>query len=585
MLLLTGKALQNSKTYNKGYKTYLKKLAKYGIAISKDTFTHLWDTDAFLEEVATKFLKEGEDSRTLFLSWDKVANAALEELYFDTIIHYMRVAIFSEDLVLPEEFRKITKYSKLTVIEPISKREAKKELRNLLYKNISYDIDTLEMILKYSSLLDIDIDITKVKNKELEIKLLIEKDIIPSNAEQFFRKILYPNLLIKNKFSISRIKEITPSLKDQVLTDIGLEKLSEDFYRFKPLFLALKDKFSRDVNKIRRLAVKNHKPKVIPDYLQLTSKELSEDNFLKIIKKMDTSYLLKLYRAFKIREENPVILQYRIRNGATWVKTNRKNYKNIDKITFIFEEIKNRVLEKIEEYDYIYMPKNLDIALPQSGKNFVFDYPVGTKLKIESSKELITGIYWENLPKERVDLDFSMINTNVKIGWNGEFRRDSILFSGDITSAPKGATELFFIPSLYKEDFYFLKVNTFTKNTTPVNFKFFFGSKKMKADTINKESMSSIKNIHTVLSLKTDPTMHQANLGFLMKDCFIFTNENSVRHISNLVSEDLVDFAKKSITSYLMFSDIIPKEKITHNRKKKGDILYLDNRTDILKVV
>ena len=59
---------------------------------------------------------------------------------------------------------------------------------------------------------------------------------------------------------------------------------------------------------------------------------------------------------------------------------------------------------------------------------------------------MIVGIYWENQGR-MIDLDFSMISAYSKTGWDADYRSDGgdILFSGDITSAPKGATELFYV--------------------------------------------------------------------------------------------------------------------------------------------
>ena len=60
---------------------------------------------------------------------------------------------------------------------------------------------------------------------------------------------------------------------------------------------------------------------------------------------------------------------------------------------------------------------------------------------------MIFGIHWDNIDSHRIDLDLSIISTDGKIGWDSAYRNDdrSILFSGDITDAHKGATELFYI--------------------------------------------------------------------------------------------------------------------------------------------
>ena len=62
---------------------------------------------------------------------------------------------------------------------------------------------------------------------------------------------------------------------------------------------------------------------------------------------------------------------------------------------------------------------------------------------------MIAGVHWEDVKRNTIDLDLSLINCHEgKIGWNASYRstEKSVLFSGDITSAPKpkGASEFFY---------------------------------------------------------------------------------------------------------------------------------------------
>jgi hypothetical protein len=135
MFLLTTKALQDPKKNNEGYEAYLKKLAKYNIVISKGTFTHLWDMDIFLKEISTKILEEEK------------------------------------------------------TIDPISKSEAKEELKKLLSENV-LDKKTVGLILEYSFLLDFNIRLPEVKDSEKFLQNLLEY-IIENRFYHLFRRIKY----------------------------------------------------------------------------------------------------------------------------------------------------------------------------------------------------------------------------------------------------------------------------------------------------------------------------------------------------------------------------------------------------------
>jgi len=109
-------------------------------------------------------------------------------------------------------------------------------------------------------------DIEIVKNKEAKMIICKQRNLKPSNPVEFLRYLIYLStentLLIKNSKSIYEITESKFNLSG-TLNDSDIEKLSSIFLRFKPLFLAFKKAHKKNrkiINKMRRLAVKNHKP-------------------------------------------------------------------------------------------------------------------------------------------------------------------------------------------------------------------------------------------------------------------------------------------------------------------------------------
>lgn len=84
------------------------------------------------------------------------------------------------------------------------------------------------------------------------------------------------------------------------------------------------------------------------------------------------------------------------------------------------------------------MSQDVHLALPASEKMFIGNLPYGSSI---TQKEAITvGIYWRNEWGAR-DLDLSALALG-KVGWNAAYNAPGVTYSGDITNAPDGATEL-----------------------------------------------------------------------------------------------------------------------------------------------
>ena len=157
--------------------------------------------------------------------------------------------------------------------------------------------------------------------------------------------------------------------------------------------------------------------------------------------------------------------------------------------------------------------------------------PYGTKIILpEDAKALCIGGHWFNTNK-RIDLDFHLNSLNQSFGWNSNFRDDNnnILYSGDMTNAPKplGAAEVFRISNTkHIKDAYFLSVIGFnTNNNDEVPFDLiitkdiidlcYFKSK-------NYEFVSAVINPENAISPKINLTLHSKEelIGFYYKNTF-----------------------------------------------------------------
>lgn len=405
-------------------------------------------------------------------SWGKVKNAPIEQLVLEQIIHYFttygfeQLGIYNESSVyIPPEKLDIPEIKdgfKITVIKGYTIAQFEEKITKLVSSGVALSTDTIETICSVVSSLKISIDPEVVKNKEMKIKIYDTLGVVPENPVEMLRYMVYKStgntLLIKNRETIEKIKEgdnkeeINNILSKYLyfFDDAGI-KLSSIFLRFKPLFLAYKSFMPHTINRLRKLANKYHEPMKEDILNEVTSKldNLDMKNFAVSLSKANIFRKIRLAYALKYRTlEDLESIQYKIRNGKSFATEfkfkNKKKAKEILDVVLssIVEDLKKNVKGK-----KFYIPKEMVYTLPATEKQFTGFIPSGSYVTVP--KDMIVGIHWFNVEKERIDLDLSLMEMNYKFGWDGFYRNNArdILFSGDMTSAPKpkGASELFYI--------------------------------------------------------------------------------------------------------------------------------------------
>ena len=324
-------------------------------------------------------------------SWAKVKNTLQEELMVEQLAHYLttygkeapgdyltekeeqfgvdRLAekiidlpdfksnkIKDENYIyIPEEVLDIpgilSEDVRLVVIKGYTKEELKDKLLTLLASGIALKEETVQDCVEIAKFVELDdMEIVGIKNKEVKTALYDGLGLVPENPVEFLRYAVYKatgkTLLIKNKVLIEEIKEspkVTPSLSfvlfSRYLDSYGLEKLAEIFYRFKPIFLAFKSnspKMGPTINRIRKLAVKYHKP-MPEDFLNTVTAKLKESHrfdygkLASELKRVNVFRKIRLAYALKYRTKDVDSILYRIRNGkgyATDFSFARKDYAN-----------------------------------------------------------------------------------------------------------------------------------------------------------------------------------------------------------------------------------------------------------------
>jgi hypothetical protein len=210
--------------------------------------------------------------------------------------------------------------------------------------------------------------------------------------------------------------------------------------------------------------------------------------------------------------------------------------------------------------------------------------PAGTYVKMP--KDMVFGIWWKDIDKERIDLDLSLMAIDGKFGWDSYYRRGnaSILFSGDVTAAPNGATELFYTK---KQDngVYLMMVNYFNFNEKiPVPTKVFVAEHEIKTMKLNY--MVDPNNV--LCSTETILDKQQKVLGLALvnsDECRFFFNEvnigNSITSINGKQSDKIRDYLKNTCTNPIELKDILIKAgAILCETNEEVDIdLSLENLT------
>ena len=420
-------------------------------------------------------------NRTLIESFATVANMPRDEFYLTQILHYLTTygTNFTTPFVVgartftPEE----TKALKITIIRAESASRSLERINELFATTVAPKAQNVHYYRALAPLATIAPE--EVKSRELMIMMCAERSIRPSDPETLFRYLVYcatkETLIIKNKSLIGMIKRAAHNNIELInsLTEDEMKALASIFYRYKPLFLAFKTPETASViNKIRRLAVKYHKPQsanTIKNFVNLSSKEQAT-----IIARATNRELIKLYNALAVPSD---IRLFQIRNGKIWIREEEKEGKVFDKICAA-SAIGIELHKRLKNYRgmTVYIPRGISYAVPYSEKQFSGAIPWGTAIGATDKENAFTiGVHWVNDPDESgCDLDLHAHTPTRHFGWNSDYISGDgeIIYSGDMTNAPapKGAAESFYINNVNEP--VILTLNAFNAKSNK-QFQFF----------------------------------------------------------------------------------------------------------------
>lgn len=515
LIKLFNVALVENTTSKDMFKTINQLAAKVGYFVHPDVCNK--SVLAFLKDQSVN------PNATFYKNWEDVTSKTRLELALDQVFHYLTT--YGTDFTLGngyvpndgENDAPAIDFKNFKVIMPISANDLFDRCWNMLCSGVALKGDTMQAVADYviehvhnGKMINVD----SIKNREALVYICDTLNIWPENAHNLFRLIMYKTtgdtMIVNNDDTIRKIKTSCGIAFDfNKLSDADLIHLSSIFLRYKKLFLAFKHNNYIDnraaINKLRKLAIKNHKPFKAGFWQTLFSDPKSVEEIKGHLSELTTYKKIALMQLCKERYMMPKDNLYFIRNGKQFLKINdavdvtTKDLKNkAFYATVIYNILKDSVIEVLkanntkeinepiiaengEVVGNVQTLKNkvvkvysgMHVTMPASEKSFIGNYPFGTQFDLTQNN--LIGCYWRNEWGTN-DYDLSLIDIKGhKIGWNSSYYNMSqnIIYSGDMTNANPEACEVIKIanPTDVKA---LIKINQYSGQSKS-KFELFFG--------------------------------------------------------------------------------------------------------------
>ena len=493
-------------------------------------------------------------NQTLHKSWETVANTPMAVLLIQQLMHYVttygfeNLGCYSDSTVyIPTEALQVPELDKTTMkftaIMPMTEAEVSERLLKMLTSGIALSAETIDCVKVLSDLIDKDC-FDNISNREVKIYLYDKYNIVPKDPDSFLRFLVYKctnnTLFIQNVATYKALRRADKSMVLKLFNAYGnYAKLSAIFLRNKNIFLALKTKTESKaltaaerevnsiVNKLRKLAVANHKPMRTDSLLNTITSvtDFDEAELIADLKKITLFRAIRILNALSYRliAGDQADIVYRVRNGKSYVS--KCTVANTEVLQRAYKVVKQFVVDSLAEKvagKTVCIPDNVIYKAPTSEKQFVNNVPEGSFIELPVGSDLIFATHWYDLDAagngdySRVDLDMRMMNNAQNFGWNASWRDEGtkILFSGDVTAAPKpkGATEAIFVRRDLVNNSFIVTLNDFTGHvSTEVPFEFVIAT----ANSQQQKYVIDPNKIIAKFNLRFAETETQRTLGMV----------------------------------------------------------------------
>ena len=459
--------------------------ARYGWLVHPDCCNE--DTLKWVREIAkTKY------NKTFYKKWEDITSKTRFELLVDQLLHYASTygtGLSDGEGYMPNHEDVVIPFKSFKVILPCSKRELFDRCAGMIKSGIAMEQQTQKDCSEYvvsqvSNWTEFAFSIDDVKNKESQATIASLTGVYPQDSFALLRCLVYKatgsTMLIKSDDMISAIRKNAGKISLGTLSEKQLENLSKIFLRFKPLFLAMKCGVETSpmdnaafidaarkkgievpvqtekqvsnasvVNKLRKLAKKNHTPFEMGFWETVLVEKKNLEDVKKNVASISNFKKATLMQCIKMRLVGQSGQCYVIRNGKMFVREGYAPQKDDDYLMRVFVILHDALIESLKSKACkVRYPKGLNLAVPTSEKNFIGNYPMGTSVEMGDDHNVV-GIYWHNdWGTNDFDLHYMSMDGD-SYGWNAAYSKSdedkSVIYSGDITNAPNGATELMYI--------------------------------------------------------------------------------------------------------------------------------------------
>lgn len=487
-----------------------------------------------------------------------------------------------------------------TMVSLITKEELLDRVAKMLSSGIALSDATQRHLFSIFKYYKDEIDVEIIKNKEFLTRAYSQLDIVPKKSEQLLRYLIYrltnKTLLVNSKRDRQLIysKLRSNDYENKYLNDIikeyikenGVEPIAKQFNRYRKLWIIFKH-VGRDaasiINRARKLSSKLNQPYNLMALDKINDKNINLEEVKKQLLKVSIFKKFSLLNSIYNAKSNNKL--YFIRNGRMYSTIKENTAKAGYQVkNAIFNSIKKDIGKNIKGKRF-YIPDGIMYAVPTSEKNFIDNIPIFTRYRMD--KNSIIGIYWTNTDTSRVDLDLHYLSKNIHVGWNSRYdSNDKILFTGDITNAPKpeGATEALYFKDNLKDDFAVIEISNYAGK--PDTFELFI------ANDPNKEIFDREKIINSKeLAFKfTGLTITDQTQCFGIVDSqedyrdFIFTNTSDGFNRTPSRGEHkniMLEAMRSSAKNRLFLNDLIVKlgGEITLDKEKADYDLSINSLT------
>lgn len=512
---------------------------------------------------------------TFYKNWSDVTSKTRLELYFDQIKHYFSTygTNFSGEMFLPEGTLEIPNFELYKFIYPITRQELINKIVGVFSSGIALKQSTIEDYISILKYLAYNIDINLVKNKEAKLILYKQLGIVPKNVDEFVRFLIYTatnnTLLISNGETIRAIHNSNIKIGKYV-EQFGYKKLAESFLRHKDILLAFKK--IRDnksvLNKLNKLAKVYHKPLQENWFDKILSDSEYYPELIKNIDIINNFKKINLMQTIKIRLRELDNRFYIVRNQKMFVKNSTLKI-NKFYLSDVYNILEKSLIESLSKKKCtVKMSENIHLTLPTTEKSFIGEFPVGTSFDY-SKNDNIFGIHWKGVDGVR-DLDLSLISVDgKKYGWNSHYTNvdNTIIFSGDMTSANPEATELFYAKKGFKPSL--VNVNLYSGN---INSKYTMFLATEKVDKLTRNYMVNPNNI--IFRAECEMDSYQKIIGVLTDTKFILgqfrTGKGRVAY--NDITSLYTNYTLDTLNCYIDMKSIL---------ERSGFNIVTDNQSDV----